>query len=40
MPSTDLQQAVADMFSEGVYDLENEIVRAIVPEEQVQCTGY
>lgn len=34
MPSTDLQQAVADMFSEGVYDLENEIVRAIVPEEQ------
>jgi len=37
MPSTDLQQAVAEMFSEGVYDLENEIVRAIVctnPEEQ------
>jgi len=43
MPSTDLQQAVAEMFSEGVYDLENEIVRAIVctnPEEQVHCTGY
>jgi len=38
MPSTDLQQALADMFSEGVYDLENEIVRAVVctnPEEQV-----
>ena len=38
MPSTDLQQAVADMFSEAVYDLENEIVRAVVcenPEEQV-----
>ncbi|KAL9962462.1 hypothetical protein ACROYT_G031567 [Oculina patagonica] len=37
MPSTDLQQAIADMFSEGVYDLENEIVRAIVttdPEKQ------
>ncbi|XP_020630098.1 hematopoietic prostaglandin D synthase-like [Orbicella faveolata] len=37
MPSTDLQQALADMFSEGVYDLENEIVRAVVctnPEEQ------
>jgi len=30
MPSNDLQQALADMFSEGVYDLENEIVRAIV----------
>ena len=38
MPSTDLQQALADMFSEGVYDLENEIVRAVVctnSEEQV-----
>lgn len=38
MPAVDLQQAVADMFSEGLYDLENELVRAIVsgdPEKQV-----
>ena len=40
MPSTDLQQAIAEMFSGGVYDLENEIVRAIVttdPDQQVLC---
>ena len=38
MPSTDIQQALAEMFSEAVKDLENEIVRAVVcsnPEEQV-----
>ena len=46
MPSTDLQQAVAEMFSDEVYHLENEVVRALFctnPEEQVQCvasTGY
>jgi len=36
VPSNDLQQAVADMFSEGVYDLENEIIRAIVHPNQEQ----
>ncbi|KAJ7389528.1 hypothetical protein OS493_030913 [Desmophyllum pertusum] len=30
MPSTDIQQAKADMFSEGVYDLENEFIRAVI----------
>lgn len=37
MPSTDIQQALAEMFSEAVNDLENEIIRAAVctnPEEQ------
>lgn len=36
MPSNDLQQAKADMFAEGVYDLENEIVRAIVHADPAQ----
>ena len=38
MPSTDIQQALAEMFSEAVNDLENEIIRAVVctnAEEQV-----
>lgn len=30
VPSNDLQQAMADMFSEGVFDLENGFVRAFV----------
>lgn len=33
MPSNDIQQAKADMFSEAVYDLENAMVRAIVQPE-------
>nr|XP_058952798.1 glutathione S-transferase-like [Pocillopora verrucosa] len=36
MPSNDLQQAKADMFAEGVYGLENEIVRAIVHADPAQ----
>ena len=39
IPSNDIQQAIADMFSEGVFDLENAMVRAVVnpnPEEQVK----
>lgn len=36
MPSNDLQQAKADMFAEGVYDLENEIVRAMFPADPTQ----
>ena len=40
VPSNDLQQAVADMFSEGVYDLENEIIRAIVHPNQEQQVVY
>ena len=42
MPSTDLQQAKADMFSEAVYELENEIVRAIIhPDPEIQVLyGY
>ena len=38
MPSTDIQQAKADMFSEGVYDLENKFIRAVIttdPERKV-----
>lgn len=40
MPSNDLEQAKADMFSEAVYDLENAMVRIIVqpdPEQKVLC---
>ena len=40
MPSNDLQQAKADMFAEGVYDLENEIVRAIVHADPAQQVLY
>ena len=39
VPSDDLQQAKADMFSEGVFDLENAFVRALFPpdsDQQVQ----
>ena len=40
MPSNDLQQAKADMFAEGVYDLENEIVRAMFPADPTQQVLY
>ena len=41
MPSNDIQQAKADMFSEAVYDLENAMVRAIVqPEPDRQVTRH
>lgn len=40
MPSNDLQQAKADMFAEGVYGLENEIVRAIVHADPAQQVLY
>ena len=41
MPSNDIQQAKADMFSEAVYDLENAMVRAIVqPEPDRKVTRH
>lgn len=41
MPSNDIQEAKADMFSEAVYDLENAMVRAIVqPEPDRKVTRH
>lgn len=41
MPSNDIQQAKADIFSEAVYDLENAMVRAIVqPEPDQKVTRH